>query len=69
MRVPFLGPRSYRAGFYLTSGALFAGQGQSFGCADMAGNVWKWCSSQYRKAPYRAVDGRERTRGKKLRAI
>lgn len=29
------------------------------GAADMAGNVWEWCSSQHRHYPYRADDGRE----------
>jgi formylglycine-generating enzyme required for sulfatase activity len=30
-----------------------------YGCLDMAGNVWQWCSSQFKAYPYKADDGRE----------
>jgi formylglycine-generating enzyme required for sulfatase activity len=30
-----------------------------YGCADMAGNVWEWCSSLDKTYPYERGDGRE----------
>lgn len=40
-----------------------------YGCADMAGNVWEWCSSEYRDYPYRADDGRENLEGGGIRVL
>jgi formylglycine-generating enzyme required for sulfatase activity len=34
-----------------------------YGCADMAGNVYEWCSSEYRDYPYHTDDGRENPEG------
>jgi formylglycine-generating enzyme required for sulfatase activity len=34
-----------------------------YGCLDMAGNVWEWCSSKHEPYPYKAGDGRESAGG------
>jgi formylglycine-generating enzyme required for sulfatase activity len=37
----------------------FPAGASSYGCLDMCGNVWQWCSSRMAPYPYRADDGRE----------
>ena len=49
-------------GFKGTSPVDFFPQGASpYGCLDMAGNVWQWCSTRIAPYPYRVDDGREDT--------
>lgn len=37
----------------------FPGNVSPFGCRDMAGNVWQWCSTRIAPYPYHVDDGRE----------
>lgn len=52
---------SLEAGFNRTTPVgKYSPQGDSpYGCADMAGNVWEWCSSLLKDYPYSLNDGRE----------
>ena len=53
---------SYSEGVYIRDTAEVAQRpdGRSFyGAYDMAGNVWEWVNSIYKKYPYDAADGRE----------
>ncbi|HLE30112.1 MAG TPA: formylglycine-generating enzyme family protein, partial [Anaerolineales bacterium] len=40
-----------------------------YGVADMAGNVWEWCSSLLKPYPYRRDDGREALKAKGHRVV
>ncbi len=40
-----------------------------YGCQDMAGNVWQWCSSKFVPGPYSATDGREDPTGTGTRML
>jgi formylglycine-generating enzyme required for sulfatase activity len=38
---------------------IFPEGASPYGCLDMAGNVWEWTGSHYKKYPYDPTDGRE----------
>lgn len=40
-----------------------------YGCLDMAGNIWQWCSSKARPYPYNGGDGREDASGSEERVM
>jgi toxoflavin biosynthesis protein ToxD len=43
----------------LPVGALSPGGDSPYGLADLAGNVWEWCSTVFEPYPYQTADGRE----------
>jgi hypothetical protein len=48
----------------------FSPQGDSpYGCADMAGNVFEWCSTLLRPYPYDPADGREDPKSAEPRVV
>jgi len=46
-----------------------AGGDSPYGCADMAGNVYEWCSSLLESYPYQGDDGRENPEAKGYRIL
>ncbi|MCP4358682.1 MAG: SUMF1/EgtB/PvdO family nonheme iron enzyme [Chloroflexi bacterium] len=48
---------------------IFPGGESPYGCVDMSGNVWEWCSSLFRPYPYEADDGREQLDGRDYRVM
>jgi formylglycine-generating enzyme required for sulfatase activity len=48
---------------------IFPEGASPYGCLDMAGNVWEWCSSLYQNYPYDPDDGREDLRAEDRRVV
>jgi formylglycine-generating enzyme required for sulfatase activity len=45
------------------------GNASPYGCLDMSGNAWEWCSTLFRSYPYRSDDGRENPQAAGARVV
>ncbi len=66
--------RSSVGGVFGSSGGTapvgtFPSGGSPFGCLDVAGNVWEWCSSRFRPYPYMQKNGIEDPGGNEARVV
>ncbi|MEZ4659114.1 MAG: formylglycine-generating enzyme family protein [Caldilineaceae bacterium] len=67
-------PNKNRCNFDMNEGdttavGSYASGASPYGCLDMAGNVFEWCSSQYKEYPYKKADGREDLEADKHRVL
>ncbi len=53
----------------ITPVGIFPEGASPYGCLDLVGNVWEWCSSRYQTYPYRPDDGREDPTGSGSRVL